>query len=277
MSELVICSDFFDSFGKLPGSAQNKVRNFFEKFASNNLANGFNYEKINSPASKQLYSARIDETYRVILHEDTKEHKFYILWVDHHDEAYAWANSRKSLDLTSANIVVMNKSDYVKKGLHTNKSSNLFSSISTKDLMKLGLTVVEIERVRSIPDMKTFEQYKDLFAKDVYENLEWIANDCHVRDIIEINKNTKEAILDYIKEQVLIPALNCTELSEDIRASVQDTYERLELKNSTKEVLDFFDDALIARRGNIIHEEFKKLGLKGFEEIETNVKKLAGK
>lgn len=275
MSEIVICSDFFDSFGKLPSNAQNKVRAFFEKFAANNFSNGLNYEKINTINDKQLYSARIDETYRVILHEAKKEQKYYILWVDHHDEAYNWASTKKSLDLSSANIVVMNKSDYLKRGLHTKKSTNLFSSIATKDLIKLGLTISEIERVRSIPDMKTFEQYKDLFARDVYENLEWIANDCHVRDILEVNKNTKEAVLEYIKEKVLLPALNCNELDDDIKESVRDTYNRLELKDTTKEILDFFEDALLSRRGGKIHEHFQTLGLKGFEEIAEDVRRLA--
>lgn len=52
MSEIIICTDFFDSFGKLPSKIQAKVRDFFEKFLENNMRNGLNDEKINKISDK---------------------------------------------------------------------------------------------------------------------------------------------------------------------------------------------------------------------------------
>ena len=275
MAEIIICSDFFESFSKLPASIQNKVRYFFDKFSENHLMNGFNYEMLNKKVGdKQLYSARINQEYRTIIYEDKKENKFYILWVDKHDDAYNWANSRTKLNLKDSNILVISKDEYLQKGLHTNKDSNLFSRISNRDLLKLGVTEAELERIRSIPDMKTLESYQNTFSSEVYSNLEWIANGLHVRDVLEYQKYQKEEILDYIYEKVLSKALSCKELDQDIKDSVQNTYERLKRKESVKEIMDFFEDALLANRGRTIHDTFQKLGLQGFEEIADDVRKL---
>jgi hypothetical protein len=39
------------------------------------------------------------------------------------------------------------------------------------------------------------------------------------------------------------------------------------LKKSVKEIGDFFEDALISKRGKEIYDTFQKLGLKAFEDI----------
>ena len=175
--------------------------------------------------------------------------------------------------MNSSSVTLKSREKYVQKGLHDTRSTNLFSNISKKDLISLGVQPSDIQLIYSIPDMKTFETYKVYFPNDVYANLEWIATEMHVKEIISYNRINRKQLLNFIKENVLFPALACKELSQDIKDSVQDTFERLELKNSTKEILDFFEDALIARRG-IIHEEFLKHNLKGFEEIADEVRKL---
>lgn len=274
-SSIIICSDFFDSFCKLPSKAQNKVRCFFENLLESNFSNGLNYEKLSFKAGdKQLYSARIDKEYRVIIHEDKAEKKFYILWVDHHDDAYQWASQKNNLDLSSSGIQIVNKDDYLKKGLHTQKNSNLFSHIPNKRLKQLGVKQSEIEFVRSIPDMSTLESYKNVLEPDVYSNLEWIANGFYVHDIITFNNYKRDELFDLINEKVLMPAINCDSLNDDIKESVKNTFERLKKKETVKEIFDFFEDALTARRGKQIYEEFKKHKLMAFEDILSEVRKL---
>ena len=274
-SSIIICSDFFDSFCKLPSKVQNKVRCFFESLLKNNFSNGLNYEKLNLKAyDKQLYSARIDEDYRAIIHEDKLEKKLYILWVDHHDEAYQWASSKRKINLSSSDIQVLNTDDYLKKGLHTQKNSNLFSRISNKQLQQLGVKQSEIELIRSIPDMKVLESYKNVLEPDVYSNLEWIANDFHVHDIVTFNNYKRDELFDLINEKVLTPAINCDSLNGDIKESVKNTFERLKKKGTVKEIFDFFEDALTARRGKQVYEELKKHKLTAFEDILSDVRKL---
>lgn len=278
MSQIVICSTFFEAFGKLPSNAQKEVRSFFDKFSENRFRNGTNYEKINMVEGKQLSSARLNDRCRVILHEDQKEKKIYVLWVDYqHDDAYDWAKNKTKLDLTTATITLMDTNEYFRRGLHTATSTNLFSGISSRDLKAIGVKLTDIEIVRSIPDMKTLETYKDYFEKNVFDNLEWLANDLHIRDLLEYNKQQRNAILDYINEKVFTPAINHPDLDEDIKESVRNTFERLKKKETTKEILDFFNDALDARRGKTIHDAFQKLGLLGFEEIANDVTKLASR
>lgn len=276
MSEIVICSDFFDSFSKLPVNIQSKVSSFFDKFSENYLINGFNYEKLNKTVEgKPLYSARIDKDYRAIIYEDKKDSVFYILYVDKHNDAYHWANSRKKINLDSLNISVVNNDEYLQKGLHTKKDTNLFSRISNKDLMKCGIRESELKLIRSIPDMRTFENYKNSFDSDVYSRLELLAVGFHVRDVLEDNKYQKEQLLDFINEKVLSKAIACEGLDEKTKRSIQNTYDRLKIKKSVKEIIDFFEDALLSIEGQSIHDKLRDLDLLGFEEIAPDVRKFA--
>ncbi|MDR0684041.1 MAG: hypothetical protein LBF83_02800, partial [Spirochaetaceae bacterium] len=77
----------------------------------------------------------------------------------------------------------------------------------------------------------------------------------------------KIKLLELITKNVFIPAINCTELDEDIKESVKDTQKRLASKATSKEVYDFFYDALTARRGKQVYSTLKEARLLSFEDI----------
>ena len=64
---------------------------FFNKFRTNPNSPGINYEKIDEGIDKNICSVRIDDAYRAIVVRCPDTNVFMLLWVDHHDEAYAWA------------------------------------------------------------------------------------------------------------------------------------------------------------------------------------------
>ena len=66
---------------------------------------------------------------------------------------------------------------------------------------------------------------------------------------------------------IITPAIESTELDEKIKASVKNTAERLSKKPSAREIVDFFNDALLANKEKEIYQAFHKIGLKGFEDI----------
>jgi mRNA-degrading endonuclease RelE of RelBE toxin-antitoxin system len=274
MNEVVISSDFFESFTKLDRSSQEKVKDFLNKFSRNPLSSGINFEKINTVADKQLYSARIDDAYRAIIYKEEKSTVYHILWIDHHDEAYDWAKRKTDIKIDRSNVSVINSEFYLSRGLSLTSSSKLFSKISTRNLMALGISLKDLPLIRSISTIESFYQLKDILPSDVYANLEWLAIDTHVQLIIDNNKRTKEMVLDFIKQEVLYPAINHSMLDEDIISSVKDTMSRIEAKKTVREIAEFFEDALIAKRGKEIYVEFQKLGLKGFEDIADDVRRL---
>lgn len=91
---IAVSADFFTAFSAIPRRQQGKVLTFINKFRTNPAMPGFNYEKIDSARDKRLRSVRIDDTYRCILLKPDKDRIYMLLWVDHHDEAYAWARNR---------------------------------------------------------------------------------------------------------------------------------------------------------------------------------------
>ena len=77
---VAISSDFLDSFARLPRKVQAKTSAFIVKFKNDPLSGGINYEKINS-ADKNLYSVRIDNTYRGIVMREKDMGVYLLLWV----------------------------------------------------------------------------------------------------------------------------------------------------------------------------------------------------
>ena len=92
---IAIYSDFLSAFTELPLGIQNKTNNFIKKFKQNPKDPGINLEKIFNPYDDKFYSGRVDKTYRVIIAIQEKTNTYILLWVDHHDEAYDWAKSKK--------------------------------------------------------------------------------------------------------------------------------------------------------------------------------------
>jgi hypothetical protein len=74
-----------------------------------------------------------------------------------------------------------------------------------------------------------------------------------------------------------LPALEHEDLDPDIKKSVKNTLQRLEKKETVKEIMNFFDDARDSKRGEEIVAEFRKHGLKAFEDIVEEVKKIGAR
>ncbi|HNW10274.1 MAG TPA: DNA helicase, partial [Candidatus Rifleibacterium sp.] len=94
---VAISSDFLFAFARIPRNQQAKVMSFVSKFRNNPTASGINYEKIGAASDKNLRSVRIDEAYRGIVLKPDKDNVYVLLWVDHHDEAYRWAENKQCL------------------------------------------------------------------------------------------------------------------------------------------------------------------------------------
>jgi hypothetical protein len=92
--------------------------------------------------------------------------------------------------------------------------------------------------------------------------------------ILKDDEIKKKDIIEIIEKNVLDPPLEIVELNDDIKESLRNTKERIRRKNLAKDVYDFYDDALNAKRGKEIAKELKKFnGLITLEDIEPIVRK----
>lgn len=92
--KVAIASDFLAAFSQIPRKQQGKVLEFVNKFRSNPRLPGINYEKIVRAKDKNMRSVRIDQAYRGIVLKPDTGNVYVLLWVDHHDKAYKWAENK---------------------------------------------------------------------------------------------------------------------------------------------------------------------------------------
>lgn len=279
MYKITIVPEFFDAFMDLSKDIQNKISDFFSEFPENPRNPGYHYEKLNGNVQGEvLHSARINKDCRIILYEDSKNQTFYVLDVDHHDSVYDDISRKSKIKNNSGNINIESDAELLVKFKNFKKSLGLkplLESISALDLKNLGVPEKLIPFVKSIASTKNLEQLEGLVSENVLINLVMLAEGESINDLKSRENRIRKGLIFLINEKVLAPALKCSTLSQDIKESVQNTYNRIISKKTADGILDFFDDALNARRGKQIMDELHKNGLKAFEDIYEEVKEIA--
>src|SRR5712691_10403859 len=93
--KVALSQDFLLNLARLPATVQGKVLKWAIRFQTDPTASGFNYEKIRAARDPHLQSIRIDGDWRGIVFVPPRSDLYVLLYVDHHDEAYRWAEYRK--------------------------------------------------------------------------------------------------------------------------------------------------------------------------------------
>lgn len=98
--KLLACGkDFYESVSKLPNSIKGRLVDLYSKLTTSVDNNGLNFESLRMAYDSTFRSVRLDDTYRLILSQQANS--YILLWVDHHDRAYEWANKRR-LDINTS-------------------------------------------------------------------------------------------------------------------------------------------------------------------------------
>ncbi len=172
MSDLTIAiySDFLSALTKLPLGIQNKTNNFIKKFKQNPKDPGINLEKIFNPYDNKFYSGRVDKTYRVIIAVQEKTNTYILLWVDHHDEAYDWAKTKK-IEVNKLTGLLQLYDIIPFKTEDKTVINKIFDKYTDEQLIEIGVPEVQLPFVRSLVTEKDFHSNKNAFSNDVYEYL----------------------------------------------------------------------------------------------------------
>ena len=181
---VAISTDFLTSFASLPKQKQGKATEFFNKFRTNPNSPGINYEKIDEGIDKNICSVRIDDTYRAIVVRCPDTNVYMLLWVDHHDEAYAWAKRKKcSINKVTGGVQVFDVQEVaVEKQV---EKESLFGKYTDDQLTRMGLPEEQIPMIKSLETLDEFYAMKKSIPEDAYEGLEWLAHDFDYDEVIE--------------------------------------------------------------------------------------------
>lgn len=94
MPQVALSSDFLKAFAQIPRNKQKVVRETLEKFKRDPTTAALNYEKIHKLDDK-IRTVRCGDDYRaIVIHPPTGD-VYLFVWVDHHDEAMAWARNKR--------------------------------------------------------------------------------------------------------------------------------------------------------------------------------------
>jgi len=193
MPTVAVSSDFFTAFANIPRKQQNKVLNFVNKFRNNPTSKGINYEKIHDFKDKNLRSVRIDGTYRGIVLKPESGNVYMLLWVDHHDEAYAWGKNRVcSINPQTGCIQIYDvqttrvENNTRPSQAHADRSedtTSLFAGFRDRDFLALGVPEDLLPLVRSLATKDELEHQSGTIPQEVYEALFYLAEGFSVEEV----------------------------------------------------------------------------------------------
>lgn len=196
--QVAISQDFLTAIVNLPKTQQKKVNQFVSKFRSDPLAPGINYEKINDAANEDMRSVRIDQAYRGIVLKPKQGNVYILLWVDHHDEAYAWARRHQckihpktgTIQLYASETQLFHETENVSSidpitEEMANDTRLLFEQFSLTQLYELGLPEEFCEQVMALPDIAALEKLSEKLPNDAFEALFFLAEGISYDDVLE--------------------------------------------------------------------------------------------
>lgn len=176
--KVAISSDFLKSFSLLPQSQQKKVREFVEKFRTNPASPGINYEKIHEAGDPNLRSVRIDQAYRGIVLKPEAGNAYLLLWVDHHDEAYRWAQSRVfgiHPETGGLQVVDVSASSPPMPRATALETKGLFERFKDKELLKAGIPEALLPLVRGLKTEAQLDDVGRSIPQEAFEALFMLA------------------------------------------------------------------------------------------------------
>jgi superfamily I DNA/RNA helicase len=164
---------FMDSFIRLPKGMQKKTMDFIEKFRRDPKSGAIHLEKINTFKDQQLRTARVDLDWRAIIHVSEQDEVYHLLWVDHHDEAMAWA-SRKTFEwnrFTQTYQVYEAQEVPAEMPAAMPESTTFMSKFNLDELLKIGVPEVLLPSIQRMNDLNDLQAMESYLPQDVFERL----------------------------------------------------------------------------------------------------------
>lgn len=198
---IALSSDFLLAFSNVQKSHQKQVREFIERFRERPDAPGLNYEMIQSAKGKDLYSVRINQAYRAVVFHPSNSQVYVLSWVDHHDEAYRWAERKQFVVHPATGALQMLSTESAANASPAPSpvapNTGLFSQVKDKHLLRLGVPEELIGLVRGIDSDADLEELESRFPQEAYEALYMLASGFSLDEVFhEMEKAEEEVPVD---------------------------------------------------------------------------------
>lgn len=195
--KVALAQDFLKNLSTLSSTVQSKVLKWALRFQSDPTATGINYEPIKGARDKNLKSVRIDQDWRGIVFKPPGGDVYVLMYVDHHDAAYKWAERRRlavnpstgALQVFAVESLVEPPSEQpltvasqppaekksAQEAALPKDAISIFAKLSDKGLLSIGTPEELLPEVRSIHTESELDALQNSLPVEAYEGLFLIA------------------------------------------------------------------------------------------------------
>jgi superfamily I DNA/RNA helicase len=199
--KVALAQDFLSNLSRLPSAVQSKVLKWALKFQSDPSSNGINYETIKGARDKNLRSVRIDQDWRGIVFKPDKGDVYVLMYVDRHDDAYRWAETRRvainpvtgAMQLFAVERVEETPEKTTPQPDAPKASPSappLYGTLSDEDLLSIGTPEELIPQVRGIRSEQELDEMQSRLPVEAYEGLFLIAAGDTVSEVL-VSRETR--------------------------------------------------------------------------------------
>jgi superfamily I DNA/RNA helicase len=209
--KVALSQDFLLQLAKLPATVQSKVMKWAIQFQSDPTSPGINYENINGARDSNLKSVRLDRDLRGIVFKPNTGDVYVLLYVDHHDQAYRWAENRKLAinPVTGAMQLVVLESiteavpataqvPVSAPSVSTAKVSvePMFASLGDRELLSLGVPEESLASVRAVSSDEQLDAMQPQLPVEAYEGLFLVAAGDTVSQVLAARETRVGRVVD---------------------------------------------------------------------------------
>ncbi len=211
--KVALSNDFLIQLSKLPSSVHTKVMKWAVKFQSDPRSSSINYENINGAKDPNLKSVRIDGDWRGIVFKPSSGDVYVLLYVDHHDSAYRWAENRKLAinPVTGAMQLVsleqLTETAEVESGAVSSHQASaapalaptaapLFAELQDRELMSLGVPEDLLPLVKGVRSDAELDAVQAQLPVEAYEGLFLVAAGDTVSQVLNARETRVDSVVD---------------------------------------------------------------------------------
>lgn len=208
---IALGSSFLDAFAKVPRAKQKKVTEFVSKFRGNPQSSGINYERINDSRDANFRSVRIDQEYRGIVLKPEVGNVYVLLWVDRHDDAYAWARRNRCQVNSTTGVLQLFETGFhledrssdatasavpIQQVSPPEESPQPLFEIGEEALLRLGVPADLIGMVQGLLSVDQLETVKARLPVEAFEALIFLEAGIPLNDVLEEYASTSDRQVD---------------------------------------------------------------------------------
>lgn len=213
--KVALAQDFLLQLARLPVSVHSKVMKWAIQFQADPTSSGINYENINGAKDSNLKSVRLDKDWRGIVFKPSKGDVYVLLYVDHHDDAYRWAENRKlTINPVTGAMQMVTLEHVVEQGAGAAApeqpapdyaappqpvepvAAPLYGELSDTELMSLGVPEELLSAVRKIGSEEALDALQSRLPAEAYEGLFLVAAGDSVNQVLQARETRVDQAID---------------------------------------------------------------------------------